>query len=54
VKVLRVVAVSRRAWVATFDIILQTRGTLHPDGELSDFVSEYTGIICTNHEMTLC
>ncbi len=37
--------------MASFDIILQTRGTLHHDGEPSDFVSGYTGIIvCTNDE----
>jgi len=37
--------------VASFDIILRTRGSLHPDGEPTDFISEYTGIIiCTDDE----
>jgi len=37
--------------LASFDIVLRTRGTLHPDGGPSDFVSEHTGIItCTNDE----
>ncbi|MCE9567943.1 MAG: hypothetical protein K8U57_38575 [Planctomycetes bacterium] len=37
--------------MASFDIILQTRGPLDPHGEPSDFVSHYTGIIiCTNDE----
>jgi len=38
-------------WVASFDIVLKSRSTLHPDGEPSDFVSQYTGsIICTHDE----
>ncbi len=37
--------------MASFDIVLKTQGTLHPNGEPSDFVSEYTGIIsCTNDD----
>ncbi len=37
--------------MASFDIILQTRGSLHPDGEPTDFVSEYTGVItCTDDD----
>src|SRR4051812_46448651 len=34
--------------MAFFDILLQTQGSLHPDGEPDDFISEYTGVIrCT-------
>jgi hypothetical protein len=34
--------------MAFFDIILQTSGTLHPDGEPDDFIAEHTGVIrCT-------
>lgn len=37
--------------MASFNIVLQTRGSLHPDGEPTDFVSEYTGVItCTDDE----
>ena len=37
--------------MASFDIILRTRGSLHPDGEPSGFVSEYTGVVtCTDDE----
>src|SRR2546430_2285911 len=28
-----------------FDLVLKTGGSLHPDGEPDDFVSEYTGLI---------
>jgi hypothetical protein len=31
--------------MASFDIVLQTSGSLHPDGEPDDFISEYTGFI---------
>jgi len=31
--------------MASFDIILQTCGSLHPDGEPDRFISEYTGVI---------
>jgi GNAT superfamily N-acetyltransferase len=35
--------------VASFDVVLSTRGSLHPDGEPSEFVSEHTGIVtCTD------
>jgi hypothetical protein len=34
--------------MATFDLVLQTAGSLHPGGEPSDFVSAYRGVIrCT-------
>lgn len=34
--------------MAFFDLVLQTSGSLHPDGEPTDFVSTYTGVIrCT-------
>jgi hypothetical protein len=34
--------------MASFDLLLQTTGSLHPDGEPDDFIAEYTGIIrCT-------
>jgi hypothetical protein len=34
--------------MASFDITLQTQGTLHPDGEPDDFISTYTGLVrCT-------
>lgn len=37
--------------MATFDITLKTTTSLHPDGEPSDFVSEYDGIVtCTDDE----
>jgi hypothetical protein len=37
--------------MATFDITLRTRASLHPDGEPSDFVTEYTGVLtCTDDE----
>ena len=32
--------------MAFFDILLQTQGSLHPDGEPDDFISEYTGVTC--------
>jgi hypothetical protein len=42
---------SRRQVVASFDILLRTSATLHPDGEPTDFVSAYSGIItCTDDE----
>jgi hypothetical protein len=31
--------------MTTFDIVLTTRASLHPDGEPSEFVSEYAGVI---------
>ena len=35
--------------MASFDIVLKTRASLHPHGEPSEFVSEYTGFItCTD------
>jgi hypothetical protein len=37
--------------VASFSIILKTSASLHPDGEPSEFISQYTGFItCTNDE----
>jgi hypothetical protein len=34
--------------MASFDIVLQTSGSLHPDGEPDQFISTYTGLIrCT-------
>ena len=37
--------------MAFFDLVLQTCSSLHPDGEPSDFVSEYLGFItCTDDE----
>lgn len=37
--------------MASFDIILRTRASLHPDGEPTDFVSAYSGTItCTDDE----
>jgi hypothetical protein len=35
--------------MASFDIIVRTRGSLHPDGEPTRFVSEYDGVVtCTD------
>jgi hypothetical protein len=31
--------------MASFDIVLQTSGSLHPDGEPDDYISTYTGLI---------
>src|SRR5262249_17268979 len=31
--------------MAFFNLVLQTSGTLHPDGEPDDFISEHTGVI---------
>jgi hypothetical protein len=28
-----------------FDLVLQTQGSLHPDGEPDRFISEYTGYV---------
>ena len=37
--------------MASFDIVVRTGGSLHPDGEPCDFVSAYTGIItCTDDD----
>lgn len=37
--------------MASFDIVLRTRASLHPDGEPTEFVSEYDGIVtCTDDE----
>jgi hypothetical protein len=37
--------------MASFDLILKTRGRLHPDGEPTQFVSDYSGVItCTDDE----
>src|SRR5438067_2364569 len=34
--------------MASFDLVLQTLGSLHPDGESDRFISEYKGVIrCT-------
>jgi len=34
--------------MAFFDLVIRTSASLHPDGEPSDFVNEYTGTIrCT-------
>jgi hypothetical protein len=32
--------------MAFFDITLRTSGSLHADGEPTDYLSEYTGFIC--------
>jgi hypothetical protein len=43
--------ISRREMVASFDIILRTRTSLHADGEPTNFISAYSGIItCTDDE----
>lgn len=35
--------------MASFDIVVQTGASLHPDGEPSDYVSGYTGVVvCTD------
>src|SRR5690242_10403968 len=31
--------------MASFDVILQTSGNLHPDGEPDDFISEHAGFV---------
>src|SRR5262245_13138571 len=31
--------------MGSFEILLRTCGSLHPDGEPSDFISAYTGVI---------
>jgi hypothetical protein len=37
--------------LASFDIVVRTGGSLHPDGEPSEFVSTYTAVItCTDDE----
>jgi hypothetical protein len=37
--------------MASFDIVLQTAGTLHPDGEPENFISTHTGVIrCTRND----
>lgn len=37
--------------MASFDVVLRTRGSLHPGGEPTDFVSEYAGAVtCTDDE----
>ena len=37
--------------MASFDVVVRTRASLHPDGEPSEFVSEYAGVItCTDGE----
>jgi len=37
--------------MAFFDLILQTSGSLHPDGEPDQFISEHTGVIrCTRDD----
>jgi hypothetical protein len=37
--------------MAFFDIVLTTRGSIHPDGEPDDFISEHTGRIrCTRDD----
>jgi hypothetical protein len=38
--------------MASFDIVLQTRASLHPDGEPSEFVSEYSGVITCEDDET--
>src|SRR5262249_42472750 len=41
---------SRKA-MATFDLVLRTRASLHPDGEPTQYVSEYDGVItCTDDQ----
>jgi hypothetical protein len=38
--------------MASFDIILKTQASLHPDGDPDEFVSQYTGVItCTDDEI---
>jgi hypothetical protein len=37
--------------MASFDIVVKTRGSLHPDGEPTQFVSEYGGVVtCTDDQ----
>src|SRR5687768_8312573 len=37
--------------MASFDLVLTTRGSLHPCGDPTDFVSTHTGVItCTDDE----
>jgi hypothetical protein len=36
--------------MAFFSLVLQTSGTLHPDGEPDDFISEHTGLILCTRE----
>jgi hypothetical protein len=37
--------------LASFDLVLRTESSLHPDGEPSDFISEFTGVIrCTDDD----
>lgn len=37
--------------MASFDVLVRTRGSLHPDGKPSEFISDYTAVItCTNDE----
>src|SRR5688572_27814378 len=38
--------------MASFDIVLQTGASLHTDGEPSEFVSEYSGVITCEDEET--
>ena len=38
--------------MASFDIEIRTRATLHPDGEPTDFISAYSGIITCTHDET--
>jgi hypothetical protein len=34
-----------------FDLLLRTAGSLHPDGEPDDFITEFTGIIRCEDDM---
>ena len=38
--------------MASFDIEIRTRATLHPGGEPTDFISVYSGTITCTHDET--
>ena len=38
--------------MASFDIILRSRASLHPDGEPTEFVSEFSGVIASTDDET--
>jgi hypothetical protein len=38
-------SISRENCVTRFDLVVQTRGSLHPDGEPDRFISEYLGFV---------
>jgi hypothetical protein len=39
--------------MASFELVLQTSGSLHPHGEPSDFIAEYSGILHEEHIMEM-